>query len=75
MNFFLWGHIQALIYTSPVDSEADLIARIVEAAATLKQQPGIFGGTCFCRLCIEVGGCTFQHLLKIGTKYNFFFSE
>jgi hypothetical protein len=43
MNFFLWGHIKALIYTSPVDSEAVPIAHIVEAAATLKQQPGILG--------------------------------
>ena len=37
LNFFLWGHIKTLIYTSPSDSEVDLIARIVEAAATLKQ--------------------------------------
>ena len=62
MNFFLRGHIKALIYTSPVDSEADVIARIVEAAANLKQQPGIFEGTRFCQLCIEVGGRTFEHL-------------
>jgi len=34
MVFFLWGHIKALIYTSPVDSEEDLIVRIVEAAGT-----------------------------------------
>jgi hypothetical protein len=37
MDFFLWGHIQALIYTSLVDSEEDLIALIlvVEVAATI----------------------------------------
>jgi len=34
MDFFLWGHIKALIYMLPVDSEEDLIAHIVEAAAT-----------------------------------------
>jgi hypothetical protein len=28
-----WSNIKALIYTSPVDSEEDLIARIVEAAS------------------------------------------
>jgi hypothetical protein len=78
MGFFLWGHTKALIYTSPVDSEAHLITRIVEAAATFRQEPGIFGGTrqsllrC-CQLCIEAGGRTFEHLLLIGTKYNFFF--
>jgi hypothetical protein len=32
MDFFLWGHIKSLIYTSPFDSEEDLI---VEAAATI----------------------------------------
>ena len=25
-----------------------------------------------CPLCIKVGGCTFEHLLYIGMKYNFF---
>jgi hypothetical protein len=34
MGFFVWGHIKALIYVLPVDSEEDLIAHIVEAAAT-----------------------------------------
>jgi hypothetical protein len=34
MHFFLWGHIKALIYMLPVDSEEDLIAHIVEAATT-----------------------------------------
>ena len=34
MDFFLPGHIKALIYTSPVDAEENLIAHIVEAAAT-----------------------------------------
>jgi hypothetical protein len=45
MDFLLWGHIQALIYTSVVDSEEDLITLIVEAAATIWQQPGIFKDT------------------------------
>jgi hypothetical protein len=34
MDFFLWGHIKAQIYTSPFDSEEDLVAHIVEVAAT-----------------------------------------
>jgi len=42
MDFFLWGHIKALIYTSPVVSEEDLIALITEASTTIRQQPGIF---------------------------------
>jgi len=38
----LWNHTKALIYTLPVDSEEDRTACIVEKAATIKQQPGIF---------------------------------
>jgi hypothetical protein len=34
MDFFLWNHIKAVIYKSPVDSEQDHIASNVEAAAT-----------------------------------------
>jgi len=45
MDFVLWSHTKALIYTSPVDSEGDLIACIVGAAATLRQQSGIFERT------------------------------
>ena len=41
MDFLLWGHIKALIYLSPVDFEKDLIDCIIEAAATVRQQPGI----------------------------------
>jgi hypothetical protein len=67
MDDFLWGHIKTLIYTSPVDSEDDFIARIVEAAATIRQKPGIFGRTRQSllrrRLCAEVGGRTFEHPL------------
>jgi hypothetical protein len=37
MDFFLWEHIKALIYTSLFDSEEDLVARIVEVAATITQ--------------------------------------
>ena len=45
MDFFPWGHIKALIYKSPVDSEEKFTACIVEAAATIRQQPGIFEQT------------------------------
>ena len=53
---------------SPVDSGGDLIARITEAASTIRQQPGIFEPTRQSllrrrRLCIEVGGRTFEGLL------------
>jgi hypothetical protein len=60
----------------PVDSDDGIIARIVKAAQTIRQQTGIF--VCSrhflprrCRLCIEVGVRTFEHGLQIGTLYNF----
>ena len=68
MDFIVWGHIKALIYMSPIDSEEDLIAFIVEAAATTSQQPGVIHPTRQSllrrhQLCIEVSGHTFEHLL------------
>ena len=59
MDFFLWDHINILIYTSPVDSEEDLFTCIVEAAVTIRQHPFIlsahvshccFGFGCVSRL-------------------------
>jgi hypothetical protein len=41
-DFFLWDHNEELIYMSLVESQEDLIARIVEAAATIRKQPGMF---------------------------------
>jgi hypothetical protein len=45
MDLFLWSHIKAPIYTSPVDSEKDHIGRVAEAAAANRKQPGIFERT------------------------------
>jgi hypothetical protein len=36
MDFFLWGHIKAMIYTLPLHSEEDVTDRIVQAA-TIRQ--------------------------------------
>jgi hypothetical protein len=58
----------ALIDMLPVDFEEYLIVHIVEAVATIRQQPGIFERTyqfllhC-CWLCIEFDGHTFEHVL------------
>jgi len=67
-GFVLWSHIKALIYSSPVDSKEDFIARIVKAEVTTRQQPSNFECTCQSllpqrRLYIEVGGSIFEHLL------------
>lgn len=48
--FFLWSHIKALVYSSPVDSEEDFIARIIRAAATINVNLCFFGIACISRL-------------------------
>jgi len=45
-----------------------VISNIAEAAATIRQQPGFFERTRYsmmrrCRLCVEVSGHMFEHLL------------
>jgi hypothetical protein len=68
MDFLQWGHMTALIDMLPVDSEEYLIDHIIEAVATIRQQPGIFEHThqsllrC-CLLCTEFNGHTFEHAL------------
>ena len=64
-----------------------ILKRIVEATATIRQQLGIFECIRQCllrrgrrwesaRLCIEVGACTFEHLVSIANKlHNFFFQN
>jgi hypothetical protein len=61
MGFFLWGHIKALIYMLPVDSEEDLIAPIVDAAATW-QFWAHMSVSAVLSADIEVGGHMFKHL-------------
>ena len=64
----LWCHIKALIYTWQFDSEEDLIARIVKAVATTRQQSAILSALITlwrrrrCRLCIEIWDPAFEHL-------------
>jgi hypothetical protein len=59
---------------SPANSKEDFIAHIVKAAATIRKKPGIFEShqslLCRHRLCIEIGGHMFEHLLQISIKYN-----
>jgi hypothetical protein len=60
--------MNSLVYSSPVDSEEDLIARIVKAAPNIRQQPGIIEHLRQSllrrrRLYIDVGGQKLEHLL------------
>ena len=35
LDYFLWGHMKSLVYETPVDSEEDLLARVMAAADML----------------------------------------
>jgi hypothetical protein len=59
MDFFIWNHIEILIYTSPVDSEEDLVTHTAEAEANVRQRPFILSAHVnLCCVGVGVGvGC------------------
>ena len=68
LDFYLWGHMKRLVYETPVQSEEDLVARIVVASDIIQNTPGIFDRIIFNMLrryntCLECHGQSFEHLL------------
>lgn len=68
LDFGVWGFSKSLVYETPVDTEEELIARIQVAAYELQQKEDIFASMRQsllrrARLCIQVGGRNFEHLL------------
>lgn len=43
LDFFFWGHLKALVYQTPVQTEEDLRNRIVASCDIIRDTPGIFG--------------------------------
>ncbi|GFV50739.1 uncharacterized protein TNCV_2214001 [Trichonephila clavipes] len=39
LDYFLWGYLKNLVYATPLDSVEDLVARISEAAARVREIP------------------------------------
>ena len=68
IDFFLWGFLKGLVYETPVISSEDLVARVVEAAARVRDRPGLFERVHQsmirrCEACIVADGKNFEHLL------------
>lgn len=68
LDFFLWGYLKSLVYETPVQSDQDLIARIVAAAGEISDNPAILRRVRHslenrCGLCIQERGRNFEHLL------------
>lgn len=68
LDFFLWGQMNELVYSTPVESEMDLVGRIAEAAARIQEDVNVFERVRRslierCRLCNRVQGRHFEQLL------------
>jgi hypothetical protein len=66
LEFYLWGHLKALVYAAPVDNEET--HPIAEACQTSSNYPGIFEQVRQSTMrgveaCIESHGGHFEHLL------------
>lgn len=68
IDFYIWGHMKSLVYSTPVETQEMLHQRIQDAAATIRNQPGIFERVrqSFVRrvnACIASNGSHFEHLI------------
>lgn len=68
LDFCLWGHLKSLVYSTPVESEEDLVARILAACQMVQDMPGIFENVRRslvrrCQLCIDRRGGIFEPFL------------
>lgn len=70
LDFFFWGHMKQLVYETPVETEVDLMGRIVAAAGQIAETPDIFSEVRqnFRRrldFCIAAEGGHFEHVLDV----------
>ena len=42
LDFFLWGHLKSLVYKTPVETNEDLLARVLAGCDEIRNMPGIF---------------------------------
>lgn len=69
LDFFFWGYLKELVYSTPVNTREDLVLRIRQYCGQIRNNPG----TLFAvqrenlrriRKCIQVQGGHIEHLLK-----------
>ncbi|KAJ4435913.1 hypothetical protein ANN_18533 [Periplaneta americana] len=68
LDFYLWGHLKSLVYSSPVPDLESLRNRIVACSEDIRNTPGVWDPVRRsmrhrCEVCIEAGGRHFEHLL------------
>lgn len=68
LDFFLWGYLKSLVYTTPVENLEDLQNRILQGCDVIRNTPGIFESVRQSMrrriaACLMARGAHFQHLL------------
>jgi hypothetical protein len=68
LDFYLWGHLNAIFHAAPVDNEEALHHRIENAYQTIQQLPSVFermrrSRMRYVEMCIEFHGGNLEHLL------------
>lgn len=66
MDFFVWGHMKEFIYRESIDSDIELLAKLTESLEIITPQMiqrAYQNLIKRARLCIEVQGGHFEHLL------------
>ena len=73
LDFWLWGWMKSEVYTEKVNTRDELVARIMNSAALIKQerQDDLRRATRTKRVekCIEVDGGIFEHFLWTAAIY------
>ncbi|KAJ4449682.1 hypothetical protein ANN_01086 [Periplaneta americana] len=69
LDFYLWGHLKSLVYSSPVPDLESLRNRIVACSEYIRNTLGVWDRVRRsmrhrCEVCIQAGGGHFEHLLK-----------
>ena len=60
MDFLIWGEMKCLVYETAIDTPEELVVRVTEAAAVIRETQSF---ACRYQLCINVNGQHFQQLL------------
>ena len=68
LDFFAWGYLKSLVYSTPINNVAHLQERIEHACEIIRVKPGIFEKVrnSFirrCESCVEMEGGHVEHLL------------
>lgn len=67
LDFFFWGQMKTSVYETPVNTELELVARIVAAAEDIKEKHAVLAKVSTniktrCRACIAANGAHFENL-------------